>query len=77
MKTTESNNAAEIAAGSGKSKLTKATTTKQSHRRRGRGVTGCITTQPESSSSPEPKAKPAVFLVTTSQFVGLTFDPFR
>ena len=56
---------------------TKETATK--HRRRApRGGLGCITAQPESSPSPEPKyQKPAVFLDATSQFVGLGFDPFR
>jgi hypothetical protein len=77
--TTESTNAVvDIAAadGSSKSMLTKAAT-KHSRRRKGRGVAGCITGQPESSPSPEPKRNPAVFLEATSQFVGLTFDPFR
>ena len=58
---------------------TKAAPTTKHHRRRARGGLGCITAQPESSPSPEPKQKqkPAVFLDATSQFVGLTFDPFR
>ena len=63
---------AALAGGGGK------LTTKH-QRQRARGSL-CITAQPESSPSPEQQPKKpasAVFLEATSQFVGLSFDPFR
>jgi len=73
------NAAAALAGGKLAKKLTKAATATKHQRRRARGGLGCITAQPESSPSPEPKQhqNPAGFLDATSQFVGLTFDPFR
>jgi len=62
------------------SKLTKElkSATKHHQRRKAsRGALGCISAQPESSPSPEPKPKPEACLDATSEFVGLSFDPFR
>ena len=75
----EDNNESIAAAGAlvgGKLAATKHRQTKKN------GIAGCMTAQqPESESSPspetKPRAKPAPFLDSTSQFVGLTFDPFR
>ena len=71
------NAAAALAGGKLAKKLTKAATATKHQRRRARGGLGCITAQPESSPSPEPKPKPEACLDATSEFVGLSFDPFR
>ena len=81
----EDNNESIAAAGAlvgGKLAATKHRQTKKKKKKKKSGIAGCMTAQqPESESSPspetKPRAKPAPFLDSTSQFVGLTFDPFR